>query len=298
MRSFLLVAVLALTLAQAKAPTLDDVIARAAEYVTTFHQGFRTVVAEERYEQMQRTYAQRFSGGASWVDTTPSILKTRKMRSDFALVANDEARAWFAFRDVIEVDGHAVQEARSRIDRALADSPATALEELNRLSREAMTYNLGSVTRNVNVPTMALMVLMPQHRLGVDFKKNGEERLSGVQTWVVTFAETGHPTLAQTRDGSPMPSHGRLWIDPTNGRVVKTEIIWDARQAFPDSKFSPGGRPALVKIGVSYGPEARLGMWVPVEMKELYDRETEVVSCTAEYRNFRRFDTTVRMVPK
>jgi hypothetical protein len=247
---------------------------------------------------MQRTYAKRFSGGGSWVDATPSILKTRKIRSDFALVANAEVAAWFAFRDVIEVDGRAVQDVRNRLDRVLTDSPATAVQELNRFSQEAMTYNLGSVTRNVNVPTMALMALMPEHRQGVEFKKDGEERVRGVQTWVVAFVEAGRPTLASTRDGSPMPSHGRLWIDPTNGRVIKTEIVWDARQAFPDSRFSPGGRPALVKIGVTYGPEARLGMWVPVEMKELYERETEVVSCTAEYKNFRSFETAVRIVPK
>ena len=50
-------------------------------------------------------------------------------------------------------------------------------------------------------------------------------------TLKVTFAERQHPTIIRTKQGKDMPVKGTAWIDPTEGRVLKTnfQIVTDAR---------------------------------------------------------------------
>ena len=53
-------------------------------------------------------------------------------------------------------------------------------------------------------------------------------------------------------------------------------------------------------IVVSYGRNDKLGMFVPIEMHEWYGfartNPAEGISCTAKYSDFRRFETSGRMI--
>jgi len=51
-------------------------------------------------------------------------------------------------------------------------------------------------------------------------------------------------------------------------------------------------------IVVDYGMEPRLGIWVPVKMTESYRMPDETLEAVASYSNYRRFETSVRVVPK
>jgi hypothetical protein len=66
-----------------------------------------------------------------------------------------------------------------------------------------------------------------------------------------------------------------------------------------------------LELTTTYGPDARLGLWVPVHFRERYEEGVlaggtartrlenattyEEIVCEAKYTNFRRFETTARI---
>jgi len=275
----------------AQGPALDSVLAQAGEYVTNYNKTFRLLVAEESYEQIMRPYGNSrndllASGPPLGEMGTP---KVRTMRSAFALVAFPDAHAWMAFRDVFEVDGKALRPEKNRLERAFTDTPQDALEMARAFTDETLKYNFGVTKRDVNVPTFPLMALMPLAQQGFAFTKKGEKRVNNAPAWVIEFNETQRPALARTADGTSKPARGELWVEPGSGRVVKTRLVFDTLDAYPDmrmrqEKYADFPR---VTIDVTYRPDAALKAWLPVEMQESYMRREEVVTCKLTYAGFR-----------
>ncbi len=293
----LVLAVPPLSSSGAQSVSIEQVLSRAADHVTAFREKGQVIIAEESYVQILRAYG--VSSGDLPANSGESTgHKVRKLRSEFALVASASDQSWTGFRDVVEVDGTRVRDTADRLARAFADNPQTALAEARRIGSDAAKYNLGAIKRNVNVPTFGLLCLMPKNQAGFTFKKKGEKTVDGAKVWVLSYMETARPTLIVSASGQPMPTRGEVWIEPDSGRVRRTQVIVDALDAFPDMKEHPERYAAFprIQIEVTYGLDARLAMWVPVEMKELYERQPEMVSCTATYSNFRRFETDAKVV--
>ena len=55
-------------------------------------------------------------------------------------------------------------------------------------------------------------------------------------------------------------------------------------------------RPPGVTITVDYQLDPKLSMWVPVQMREHYTQGAEGIDCVATYANFRRFETSARII--
>jgi hypothetical protein len=109
----------------------------------------------------------------------------------------------------------------------------------------------------------------------------------GQDTAIVAFAEHGRPTLITDGFDGDRPSHGRVWVEPVTGAVLRTELGvtgFDAR-SLKD-----------VLIRVEYERDGRLQVLVPTEMEESYGLQIEVVHGRATYRNYRRFETSGRIV--
>jgi len=289
---------LAASLLAAQTPSLESVLAKAGEYVADYNQMYRLLVAEESYQQLLRPY------GSTWHDLLASDAmlgemgtpKLRKIRSEFALVAIPEAYAWVAFRDVFEVDGKALRPEKNRLERAFTDSPDTALGLARGFTDAALKHNLGRTVRDVNVPTFPLMILMRQHQQGFTFTKKGEKRVDNTTVWVIEYTETRRPPLATTADGSPKPARGEVWVEPARGRVVKTHLVFDTLDAYPDMKLRPERYYDFPRatIDVTYKHNAALDMWLPVEVQEDYTRRDEILTCKITYSNFRRLNVAVR----
>ena len=105
-------------------------------------------------------------------------------------------------------------------------------------------------------------------------------------TWEVRFSEVVHPTMIRDLKGNDQVQHGRLWIDPKTGQILKTETIIDSRY---------GDVRARVAFVVSYKQSAKLNMLVPDTMQEKYTTDFHRVDCEAIYSNFRRFETEVKL---
>jgi hypothetical protein len=268
-------------------PTLATVLDRAAAYVADFHLQLSGVVAEERYVQEVKAFANRPGRLTNPVRS--------ELLSDLLLVKPTGGGEWTEFRDVFEVNGLAVRDRRDRLTHLFLDGSPSSREQIGRILEESSRFNIGEIARNINTPVFALQILerakQPRFRfkrtndrvpatLAQDASVPGAFR-TGTEVWTVEFAEKEPGTLIRTDRMKDLPSRGRFWIDPETGRVLMSELVAKNRQV-------------TATVDVSYQSEPLVGFLVPVEMRENYrDRRGARVAGVAEYGRFRQFQVNV-----
>ncbi|MBA3295818.1 MAG: hypothetical protein H0U19_02690 [Acidobacteria bacterium] len=255
---------------------LDLTLARAAAYVRSYHQDFSVLVADEHY--VQRSAVPLRSGGGRWaLEGTTDHAEERTMRSEFMLVrGGGEEEMWLAFRDVLDVNGHATESQRGRLEQWLTQASGTFRERARALALEQARYNLGDIVRTINVPTLPLEFLLAERQARLRFKAAGE----------ASFEERERPTLIRTPTGDNVPARGAFWIDPVTGRVFSSELRTGEKER----------NRLRATIRVTYKIEPKLSMLVPVLMAETYQSSTIQIAATARYSNYRRFETKTRLV--
>jgi hypothetical protein len=176
---------------------------------------------------------------------------------------------------------------RDREDRLVklflqAPSPAAALESANQVLRESARYNIGPLTRTVNVPTLPLWFLEPANVRRFAFRKAGEEKVAGRNAWVLEFTETVRPTFVKTSTGADVPVLGRVWVDPINGQIYQTRI-----EALS----------ATITVKYAQHPEIP-AILLPESMQEHYGAGKSEINATASYAKYRQFlvQTTEQVV--
>jgi hypothetical protein len=260
-------------------PSLDDVLARVRDYVTRYEGELSGIVAEEHYTQDSDVADRPF-------------LTHREMKSDLLVVhtLGAEGEAYVQFRDVFEVDGSPVRDRSERLLKLFLEPSESTREQAIQIMEESSRYNIGSVTRNINVPLLALMLMHPTYQRRFKFSMSTEDKgvpkglpRSGhftlaVDVRVVSFKETGSPTIVRGDRNLDAPSRGRVWVEPDTGRILMTEVIVE-------------GPTVLTTIQVSYQAEPLVGFLVPVEMHETYvsRKRNYKIEGTAVYSNFRQF---------
>lgn len=248
----------------AGAAPVDAVVARAADYVRAYRDQLTYVMATERYTQ-------KLTGGLSLYDMDETLA------SDIFFVYVPADKVWMAIRDVEIVDGKALKQ-RDNV-RSLLNSgqigAARALKDKN------ARYNLGTIVRNFNEPTLGLLVLDDDHRSHFTFVR---QKTSGGRV-TVSFAEHGTPTLISNTDGTPAFLKGELTIDAATGRVERTDL-----------RIKLGAVNA--RLTTTYRLDGKLKMWVPARFDELYveaGKRPQRVTGRATYSDYERFDVEVRI---
>jgi hypothetical protein len=266
----------------AQPPSLDEVLQRSATYVSEFRKQLSGIVAEETYRQ-EISYTARIGGGAG---------RARLLKSDLLLVKPADSDRYVELRDVYEVDGTAVRDREARVETLLQNQVAGANARLGAIIEESARYNIGTIIRNVNTPLMALQFLDAAYQPRFRFKHVqkttpvfGDARDQAInetpvfrvstEMWTVEYDERQKPTIVRSPNGENRPSHGRFWINPSNGSILISEMIVDT-----------GG--VIATVTVSYQSEPLVGFLVPVEMRESYIRAGERISGRAEYGKFRQ----------
>lgn len=249
--------------------TVDELLFRANESVISFERLFSNAVAEEQY--VQRIVR---------VDGT--VVRERRLRSDLLLILLPGADRWLGFRDVFEVDGAPVRDRDQRLQILFLSESRPAVEQARAISEESARFNIGDVTRTVNLPTLALGFLHPLHQHRFMFEKIDEEVIGDRRAWVTRYSEHVRPTIVKLRGGDDAFAHGRLWLDVDTGQALRTELI-----------LGDGASTVRTTITVEYRRDESLDTWVPETMVELYDNPTnpraDRIEATATYSNFRQF---------
>jgi hypothetical protein len=293
-------AVCMLAAPSASQPSLRDVLARTGQYTIRWGETFSTIVADEEYTQQLVAFE------------TTQVVETRVLRSEIAFVRLSGSPEWLALRSVLSVDGAPVDDA-GRLERVLRAERDSSLAQARAIADESSRHNLGPLVRNFNVPTIVLQFLHPANQARFRFSRKGEEDRGGERVWWLAFEERERPTFIRAPGGKSLPVRGRVWVAPDTGRIGRTELVVDDFHPPVRARLqAPGraGRSVTVRsraeIAVTFRPDARLGQWVPSEMRERYEgawpdggpdgepRHYEITG-TATYTNFRRFDVDIRI---
>jgi len=282
--------VVATALLQAQEPTLDSVLLRAADYVSRYQQQLRGLVAEETYRQnVTRTSAARPSDARG-----RQTREGRELKSDLLLVKLGDENFWMQFRDVFEVDRKPVRDRDQRLSRLFIEAKVDARTQAETIQQESARYNLGPLMRTINVPIMALLFFerTVQPKLKFEQGKAGNvKRFDGLAEpsaiWMIEYKEVTKGTLVRGLNDRDIPSRGRIWLDSSNGRVLRTEMISE------DTSLR-------AEINVFYKTESGLDLLVPDEMREIYTirRNETRIDGRATYGHFRRFTVATTEKPK
>jgi hypothetical protein len=255
-----------------------DIVAAGTQYVAQYQKAFAYLLADETYTQT------RTIGGRE--------IERRDLVSEFFLTYIPADGEWLSIRDAIEVDGKPVED-RGRL-LALLSKRETTQGIIRELVERNARYNIGSVRRTFNEPTLPLL-LLDEKRVGnvrFNLESSGDE--AGVAIATVSFAERGRPTLVRfdATDGPPplVPARGELVIEVATGVVRRTsfELSVDAQ-----------GRRFKVRLTTDYARDPKIGLWLPATFGERYDSVTpdgtEIVFGRATYTNYRRFEVNARI---
>jgi hypothetical protein len=254
-----------------------EVLKRATEYVAKYEATeLGNLLVVEEYLQNAMTYP-----GPKAVFQVAKK-EQRRTQADFLILLVGEER--LGLRRVTRLDGVPVQSKQPDFATIMDNSPEGIVKQLAAIREESSAYNIGLVQRNINVPTFALKVARQKETSRFSFSKKGNERVSGIETWEIRFEERRGPTLIHADAGQSLLSSGSLWIEPATGRIVKTDLQVEN----PYSKLKVKGR-----ITVTYSENKKLGILVPTEMRERYETEDVLVTCVANYSNFRMFNVEV-----
>jgi hypothetical protein len=257
----------------------DEVLRRATDYVDQFERTFAAVIWRERYEQEVRMLRRFNSSGTSF----PTLIGRRLLDSELLFVWVPRDASWIAVRDVRAVDG----KIRRTSDRPLAGllkKDTVTIDQLKRLAATNGRFNIGTIVRTFNEPTLALLFLDKQYRHRFTFTRRSDHLIDGTHAATYEFVETARPTVIRD-ESRDLPVRGSLWIDPSTGHVLQTSL-----------DLTHEIRRLSGRMTVRYGANPKFDVLVPLEMRERYTSATgEDVTAVATYSDFRRFEATVRL---
>jgi hypothetical protein len=267
----------------AQTPKLDIVLARLSLYLAEYEERMSAAVAEEEYDQLYE----------HWVSPNPvELTEHRSLKSDFVFLTVSGDLAWMGFRDTFAVDGEPIRDRDERLQRILSTGQADALTQAQHIARDNARYNLGPVTRTVNVPTFVLGLLQEKNRSRFRVRQNGTETVDRHVLIRLEFRETRRPTIIRSLEGGDQPATVTALVDADTGTVRRT-VVEIAARARP---------PITTTITVEYREDPSMNMLVPHEMLESHVSPTlpgangfRIVG-KAVYRDYRRFRTSGRIV--
>ncbi len=192
------------------------------------------------------------------------------------MVRLQSAAGWITFRDVLTVNKRPIRDREERLLKLLQSPEASALAQARRIAQESARFNLGRITRTMNVPDMALEYLQPRHGARIRFDTLRNETIDGRSVVVLRFSESAGPSIVRNMAGADLLARGRVWAEPDSGAIVRTELLVEDR-------VSKG------TCTVEFRIDPRLGIRVPIKMTELYSMTSETIDAVARYSDFRRF---------
>lgn len=263
-------------------PSVDQVLDRMTAYFEAYEAQLTAITADERFEQSERRV-----GLLLRLERRSPRPLVRKLDSEVAFVRLPGSGEWTGFRDVRRVDGRATAGGRTRLTELMAQG-STTLEQATAITIASSKHNLGA-PRTTNMPTVPLEIIHPRHRRRFTHRLDGRERIRGAHTVRLIFDEVEQPTIVQRPGGGDVKSLAVAWVEPGSGKVWRAEIVflnWGA----------PAPRRNDVRLRVDFDMDRRLQTMVPVEMRETFYVPDGRGEGRATYRNFKRFETSARIV--
>jgi len=253
--------------AERKSAALDELLARAGDYLEQYGDPSNGLLLEEKYAQ----------------HAYDTLARMRELKSEL-LILPDATEGWLEFRDVLTVDGKAVADRQDRLQQLFSGTESDPRAVGRRIADEGARYNLNGsaeVKRTLNHPMVPLLYLRAANQPRSEFALEGNAGRDGQH---VTFTEVRTPALIGT--AGDQTATGEFWIDPATGRVRSAVLRVVSRSARAT---------VTATIRVRYKDDPKIGLMVPDGMEEHYAvRDTrgatvETIDATAWYSKPRQF---------
>jgi hypothetical protein len=244
---------------------LQALLDKATVYELAFIRTLENVVAEETYvQERSKPYSRR------------------TLRSDFLFVRYPGLKQSMVLRDVFEVDGKMVRDATQtdRLMRLFTSPVPDPVARAREIAVEGARYNLSDVG-TLNNPLIAMGFLQPENRSRFRFARGPADRSLGPTMRRVEFEEYQRPTVLRSNQNGNLESEGTIWIDETDGRVIRTSL-------------RVGNLVRRPEIVTTYRRDPELGIDVPAEMRDSYPDGSGELTGVATYGRFRRFTVRTR----
>ncbi len=272
--------------AQSKpASPVDSLLAKLDSYLTAYEPRLSHLIADETMTQETKLPASYAFLPREAVPAQPA--RRRSITSEVAFIALPENTGWLGFRHVKTVDERSIDGNGISLGSMLQSNRYDAASELVRAGAQ---YNLG-LARTTNLPNLPLEFLHQRNRKRFLVRSDGRESIDGIRAARVVAIERVTPTMIKNPDSNAdMPSVVRAWINEQTGQLLKAEVrtfvSFEAKE--PDNSLQ-----------VEFAEHKALGMLVPVRMLETFAAERPSRGDgVATYANFRRFQTSARIVPQ
>lgn len=250
---------------------LDAVLEKLDSYLEKYESELSAVVADE--ELIQET------------DGRLGRRMTRRLHSEIAFVRLPAGLEWMGFRNVQRLDGRPLIGVKP-LGELLATTSADALQQAGILVNESAKYNLGN-PRTTNMPNLPLELLSRKYRHRYETSHKGISKLHGHATEEVELVEIGEKPIIYN-EGRQLKTRVRAWIDASSGAVWRAEV----EMRVPGDSRNP------TWLRVDFARDKGLQFMVPVTMRERFNWVADTGTSVATYTNFRRFQTSARIVPQ
>lgn len=261
------------------APGPPAVLERLHAYLDAYEPKLSELVADEDFRQELRS-----TDFYRPTDMPRDQLVRQHLIADFGFLRLPGDDAWLGHRSVRMVDGVAVLDEARRLERLLATAADRDLARLARaIADENARHNLGHA-RSMNVPTLALELLGRRHAAEFTLVSQRAARMGGRRTTRLFLRERHPGRLVAFDDTRANRADVVVWIDEA-GAIVRADVT-----LFPPRMLGQH------TLRVDFAPNAQFGILVPVRLEERFNGKARG-SGVATYTNYRRFQTSGRLLP-
>lgn len=272
--------IIASTPARGQDADVRHLTALASRWTARFEQGLSGLLFRERY-------LQRVEGVSARSAMSRASIRQREvlLEANVFLLRPEGVDEFVLFRDVYARDGIAQGDHTARLEALLLDGTRDAIAQARALTNASAAYNVGPVTRNVNIPTMGLAYLEPARLAGVRFEHVGREVINGLDTVILAFEETARPTFVRGTGDTDVPARGRYWVHPGSGAV-------------PRARLELTGNALTGRMDVEFALHDTLAVWVPLTMTERWRALGQGTTGLATYDRFQRLTVSTGEIVK
>ena len=259
------------TLTAAQSAGLDTVLERLDAYLDLYETELSAVVADE--ELIQET------------DGRLNRRMNQRLQSEIAFLRLPGGLEWMGFRRVRSINGKPLT-GNKTLAELLATTSADALQQASILVDESAKYNLGN-PRTTNMPNLPLELLSRKYRHRYEVSHKGRSTMHGRAADEIELLEIGEEPIVYN-EGRQMKTRVRAWIDSQSGALWRAEV----EMRVPGDNRNPAW------LRVDFAVDKALQIMVPVTMRERFNSIADTGTSVATYTNFRRFQTSARIVPQ
>jgi len=265
-----------------QSPAAGELTTRLHSYLLGYEPRLSELIADEQLIQHDVPEREGRPGADSFAKRT--------LRSEVAFVALPADAGWLGFRRVLRMGDRSVDDRTGSLKDVLTTGPQSEYAKAREMLAESARYNLGEA-RTTNLPNLPLEMLHPRNAKRFSVRIAGKEKIHGKNTTLLVFVETVAPTIVTATDGGNMRSIVKAWVETANGRLWKAEVITrDPRD---------NALPFDAIVSVAFKEHVSLALLVPATMHEkFFSGVGRRAWGDATYTNYRRFQTSARIVPQ